>query len=322
MLTAPDFSKKQIIAVMFSEGEKLALNNCNVVVKTADGKIKFQCSSYRVFLVLAIGNFSVTNALISAAKKYNFFIAFLTGGFRIYALVGADKDGNYLLHKKQYSYEGLGIAKVIVRNKILNQTAELRSVRNKSDAVKEAVAALEDYAEKAIKAENLNALMAYEGIASKVYFKNHFNNVIWRGRQPRIKTDYINSALDVGYSLLFTFIDAILQSYGFDVYCGVLHRQFYMRKSLVCDIVEPFRPIIDHTLKKAINLKQIKEEDFTVINKQYRLKWSESPRYVKIFLLPLLERKDGIFIYIRDYYRAFMKGLPSDSFPTYIIAED
>ncbi len=43
----------------------------------------------------------------------------------------------------------------------------------------------------------------------------------------------------------------MLYIYGFDVFCGVLHRQFYMRKSLVCDVIEPFRPIIDLQIRKA-----------------------------------------------------------------------
>ena len=34
-------------------------------------------------------------------------------------------------------------------------------------------------------------------------------------------------------------------------------KEFYMRKSLVCDLVEPLRPIIDQQVKKSINLKKL-----------------------------------------------------------------
>ena len=64
--------------------------------------------------------------------------------------------------------------------------------------------------------------MAYEGLASKLYFRNHFNNVLWIGRKPRIKRDYVNAVLDIGYTILFSFIDALLSCYGFDTYCGVI----------------------------------------------------------------------------------------------------
>lgn len=241
----------------------------------------------------------------------------MTSGFRLYSIIGAAKDGNTLLHKKQYFYNDIGIAKTIVVNKINNQIAELNAVRNKNDNIKESIELMKQYSMKAGFAEEVNELMAYEGLSSKLYFKNHFNNICWQGRQPRIKRDYVNSALDIGYTVLFAYVDALLSSYGFDTYCGVMHKQFYMRKSLVCDIVEPFRVIIDHEIKKAINLKQIQETDFELINNQYRLKWSESSKYINILVAPLIESKEEIFAYIQAYYRAFMKELPPDKFPMY-----
>lgn len=321
MLTAPDFGKKQIVFVLFNEGEKLCFSNDNLVVKDALGRIKFQCTCYRIFIVFAVGHTSFTTAVIQKAQKFGFFIALLTGGFRLYGIMGAVKEGNTLLKRKQYEYDGLGIAKNITANKITNQLYELQSVRNKSESVKEAVELLKTYIENVPSSSALNELMGYEGLASKVYFRNQFNNVQWQGRQPRIKKDYVNSVLDIGYTLLFTYIDALLSSFGFDTYCGVMHRQFYMRKSLVCDLVEPFRVLIDHEVKKAVNLKQIRETDFAVINHQYRLKWSETAKYVKILMKPLIENKEDIFCYIQSYYRAFMKNSPAELFPRYYIGE-
>lgn len=317
MLTAPDFSKKQIVFVLFNEGEKLSLSNSNLVVKDANGKIKFQITCYRLFLVFAVGHCSLTSAIIQEAKKFGFFIALMTPSFRLYAIVGAEKEGNTLLRRKQYLYDSLELAKHITQNKVANQMAELKAVRNKSDAVKDAIDTISAYSKQINEAQTLSEIMAYEGLSSKIYFRNHFNNVKWNGRQPRIKLDYINSALDVGYTLLFTYIDALLSSYGFDTYCGVMHRQFYMRKSLVCDLVEPFRPIIDHTVKRAINLKQMSPDDFQEINHQYRLKWMESSKYVRLFMTPLIEEKEMIFSYIQSYYRAFMKELSAKEFPIY-----
>ncbi len=90
-----------------------------------------------------------------------------------------------------------------------------------------------------------------------------------------------------------------------------------MRKSLVCDIIEPFRTIIDTSVKKGINLKQIKEEDFKVINYQYKLKYEKTSDYIKIFMQAILKEKDEIFKYIQFYYRAFMKNKPIDEYPNY-----
>lgn len=319
MMSVKDFSKKQIIFVMFNEGEKISFNNDNLVVKSADGKTKLQCTCYRLFIVFAVGHCTITSVLLQKAKKFGFFIALMSPGFRLYDIIGAKKDGNTMLRRKQYGYDGLDIAKHITINKISNQKAILQKVRNKSEAVSEAIELMNGYCNKIPEADTLSGIMSYEGLASKVYFKAHFNNIQWNGRQPRIKKDPVNSVLDIGYTILFTYIDALLCCYGFDTYCGVMHRQFYMRKSLVCDLVEPFRPIIDHTVKKAINLKQIKDDDFTVINNQYKLKWDVTPKYVKLLITPLIEIREDIFKFIQEYYRAFMKGLTADEYPYFDI---
>ena len=88
-----------------------------------------------------------------------------------------------------------------------------------------------------------------------------------------------------------------------------------MRKSLVCDLMEPLRPIIDYALRKAINLNQIKESDFKVYNKRYVLEWKNSPYYTQIFLDAILAYKQELFIYIQGYYRAFMKQKNVEEFP-------
>lgn len=321
MITAPDFAKKQIVFVFFNEGEKMSFGNDNLIIKTADGKIKMQCTCYRLFIVYAIGHCSITSALIQKARKFGFFIALMTPGFRLYALIGADKDGNTLLKQKQYDYASLEIAGHVVKNKIKNQICVLKQVRDKSEALQEAIETISGYYAKIDETTDIHQIMAYEGLSSKLYFKNHFNNILWTGRQPRLKRDITNSVLDVGYTLLFTFVDAILLSYGFDTYKGVLHTQFYMRKSLTCDMVEPFRVLIDKQIKKSINLKQIKEDDFLIFNGQYKLKWQKSGEYVKMLMKPIIDNKDAIFAYIQSYYRAFMKNDRIENYPVFEIGE-
>ncbi|MGM9665324.1 MAG: type V CRISPR-associated endonuclease Cas1 [Eubacteriales bacterium] len=317
MITAPDFEKKQIIFIFASEGERISLTNGNLIVKDSEGKVKIQVSCFRLFLVYVIGHLTITTPIIKEAQKYGFSFALFTTGFRYYSMVGNAKDGNTLLKKRQYLYSGIDIAKHITKNKIAMQYFNLSEQRAKSDAVKDAMIVLKQYYAGVKSAENRKEIMAYEGLASKIYFKNHFNNLLWQGRQPRIKKDWVNSTLDIGYTVLFSFIESLLSAYGFDTYVGVLHTQFYLRKSLVCDLVEPFRFLIDKTVKKCYNLKEIKEEDFTVINHQYQLKWENSPKYVRLFMNAILEEKMQIFLYIQRYYRCFMKQADISEYPIF-----
>lgn len=55
------------------------------------------------------------------------------------------------------------------------------------------------------------SVMGIEGNAAKVYFPRMFDNVSWNGRKPRIKSDYLNVTLDIGYTMLFNIVDAMLQ---------------------------------------------------------------------------------------------------------------
>lgn len=150
-------------------------------------------------------------------------------------------------------------------------------------------------------------IIGIEGNAARVYFPRIFDNVNWNGRKPRVKNDYVNVTLDIGYTMLFNLVDAILQIYGFDTYYGVFHRCFYMRKSLVCDIMEPMRPIIDYEIRKAINLGQCKREDFEVYDNRWCLSYKNNVSYIQFLMKAILDYKDDIFIYIQSYYRYFMK---------------
>ncbi len=309
MLESTDFAKKQIIFMFSNQGEKISFQNDNIVIRTKEGKIKYQVTCYLVFMLFVIGETSITTGLIRRAKKFGFVICLMTQSFKLYSIIGNRMEGNTILHRKQYEYDETDIAQFIVFNKILNQRQALNTFRKKSIANKEALEKLDMYLDKLKKGKyDEKTLLGIEGSASRVYFPQMFDNVNWRGRKPRIRSDYVNTTLDIGYNMLFNFVDSLLQVYGFDVYCGVYHKEFYMRKSLACDIMEPMRAIIDLEVRKAINLKQCKQEDFQVYQNQYSLNYKKSPEYVAFLMEALLQYKDTIFLFIQRYYRAFMKG--------------
>lgn len=317
MLDINDFDAKQIIVYMPHSGDKISYRNDNMIITGKDGEIRYQQSCYRIFAVLVIGDCSVTTGLLRRANKFCFSICFLTYSFRFYTILSSGLQGNNMLHRKQYEYEGTSIAKVVIFNKILNQRNALAQIRNKSDYVKEGIKILDSYLEKLKNTNEIerDVLLGIEGNAAKVYFPRIFDNSSWKSRKPRIKSDYINSLLDIGYTILFNFIEALLHVYDFDVYEGIFHTSFYMRKSLVCDLMEPFRPIIDMKVRKGINLKQFKEDDFVYINNQWQLEYKNNALYSTLFMNEILDSKSTIFVYIRSYYRAFMKMKGIDLFP-------
>lgn len=309
MLEGTDFAKKQIIFMFANQGEKISFQNDNIVIRNKEGKIKYQVTCYLVFMMFVVGDTSITTGIIRRAKKFGFVICLMTQAFKLYSIIGNRMEGNTLLHRKQYEYKESEVAQFIVWNKVYNQRKALNTFRKKSIANKEAIEKLDVYLDN-LKKEKYDekSLLGIEGSASRVYFPQMFDNVNWKGRKPRIKSDYVNATLDIGYNLLFNLVDSLLQVYGFDVYCGVYHKEFYMRKSLACDLMEPMRAIIDLEVRKAINLGQCKKEDFQVYQNQYSLNYKKSPEYIAFLMEALLQYKDSIFIFIQKYYRAFMKN--------------
>lgn len=315
MLERPDFEKKQIIFLFARKGEKISFKNDNLVVTDKEGKIIYQITCYKIFMVFVVGDITITSGLIRRAKKFGFVICMMTQSFKLYSIIGNRMEGNSLLHRKQYEYKGNDIAQQIVLNKIVNQRYALNTFRKKNELCKQAISTLDGYI---LSLKNNiyddKSLLGIEGSAARVYFSQMFDNVNWRGRKPRVKYDFVNATLDIGYNLLFNLVDSLLQVYGFDVYCGIYHKEFYMRKSLACDLMEPLRPIIDLKVRKAINLGQCKKEDFKVFQNQYCLEYKMSSSYVDFIMSELLEYKNEIFIFIQSYYRSFMKGKNGQQF--------
>lgn len=322
MLSEPDFIEKKILVVFTHNGEKISFKNDNIIVLDEEKQIKKQMSCYRLFAIFIVGGISLTSGIISRSKKFGFSIVLFTTSFKVYSTINFSLEGNTLLRRKQYiTDKEIEIANQIIINKIQNQKDILKKLRDKD--VQDGIENLEENIER-LKNNNYNSyeIMGLEGTSAKVYFNRLFKNYNWNGRQPRIKRDKINLLLDISYTILFNYIEAILNIYGFDIYKGNLHKEFYKRKSLVCDMVEPFRPIVDYKLRKMINLNQIDNYKYVIINNQYQLNWQESAKFVSAILEEILKYKICIFRFIQQYYRWFMKDKDICDFPEVRLIEN
>ncbi|MCH3978414.1 MAG: type V CRISPR-associated endonuclease Cas1 [Candidatus Methanomethylophilus sp.] len=318
MMTRNDFGMKHCVYVFVLKGDKLSFSNDNIVVSDGEGNVKHQSTCYRVFALFIVGQITITSSLIDKSHKFGFPIYIMSPSFRTIDVIGHYTEGNTRLRELQYGYESLDIAKHIIANKIQNQRDNLELKRINDWKLKECK---ENLAKLRLAATeysgDFRGLMGIEGTASRIYFEQNFDNVDWNGRKPRSKCDIVNSTLDIGYTILFNYVDAMLGMYGFDRYRGIFHREFYLRKSLVCDLVEPFRPLIDWQVRKALNLGQIKTDHFNISNGRYLLDIRHNKDYTKFLMEPLIQYKDEIFTYFQSYYRSFMKSLPADRFPDF-----
>ena len=289
-----------------NKGEKISFSNDNLVVKDKDGKIIMQYTCHRIFIVYIVGGFTITTGLIERGRKYGMSFVFLTGGYKFYESIPYKSRGNTELVRQQYVTEiSFPIAQAIVKNKIENQRTMLANLRLSKQVISSMDQLLDNFSDPI---EDLATLMGIEGTCAKIYFKEMFKEMNWQGRQPRVKRDITNLLLDIGYTILFNYIDAMLSIYGFDTYKGNLHQEFYGRKSLVCDLIEPFRVIIDKKVRKMHNLNQISEADFICSKGRYMVNYKSSRHYAGDLAREINLHSSCIFDYIQAYYRWFMKN--------------
>ena len=316
MMTINDFKQKQILFVFLEQEEKISFKNDNIIIKDKEGSTKHQSTCYRLFALFVVGHVCLTSGLLERSQRFGFTIILMSYSMRVYAILPARAEGNVLLRKIQYEYDNLEIGANIVSNKIHNQCANLKKIRHKGEDLKKTIAFMEVYEKQCLVPElNLQEIMGLEGSAARDYFSCLFINHNWQGRKPRVKHDMANCLLDIGYTMLFHVINGLLEMYGFDTYNGVLHRQFYHRKSLVCDFQEPFRPIVDACVLKMLNLGQCREKDFYIKQNQYFLYGKQSIPYIELLQKAILEYKNEIYYYIQAYYRFFVRKKSIENMP-------
>lgn len=319
MLQLPDFEEKQILFIESFDTKNINFENDNLVIKE-ENIIKNKISLFKIFAIFLIWETTITSVLIRKFQDFWITLVLMKKNFTPYLVIWNETEWNFVLRKKQYEKseeEMLEIAKNIIKNKTHNQLELLKAIREKDLNLKWDITKINWIIIKIDNVDNYESLLWYEWNVSKLFFTNYFNKIGWYKRAPRTKIDIKNLLLDIGYTYLFHFIEALLRLYWFDNYYWVYHRTWYARKSLALDLMEPFRCIIDKALLKAYNLWQIDEKDFKFQNWQYVLEWQNSRKYNAIFFKELLSYKIEMFIFIKEYYKYFMKW--KNEFPKFNI---
>ena len=323
MFTHNDIEMRTIFVVNCIE-RKRTLRVCNgelLLEENREGKnatlTKFPFQ--KILALFVIGHMTVTTPLIEKCKLFGVALIVVKPNLRPVFYWADTAEANYLLRQRQYQFASndLSIARILVRNKINNQMNTLVRTRLKSPIVLQARAQCQSALGKIDTITDYNQLLGLEGQVAKSYYAAYFNSLGWKGRRPRMKCDEINLTLDIGYTLLFNFMECFIRMFGFDLYVGVYHRLWFKRKSLVCDIMEPFRCVIDHAVLLAFHRKQFSTSHFELVKHEYQLKREYTSAYYNVFLNALVAHKSCIFRYVQRYYRSFMGRKSATAYPTF-----
>jgi CRISPR-associated protein Cas1 len=163
------------------------------------------------------------------------------------------------------------LASSYIIGKISNMQCHLakRGKRNKHPLISDALIKNAAIMEKlSLGVNDLNILRGYEGITAKNYFAAfpafiYSPEFPFTGRNRRPPKDEVNALLSLGYTFLMNQIMTATYIVGLDPYYGALHDIAYGRQSLVLDIMEEFRPLVDNLIISIINRKEIRIEHFS-----------------------------------------------------------
>lgn len=99
-----------------------------------------------------------------------------------------------------------------------------------------------------------------EGHAAKVYFNAMFGKEFSRSDECPV-----NAMLDYGYSIILSCVNREIVANGYITQIGLFHDNMFNQFNLGCDIMEPFRPIVDRKVKEIMPQKFEKEEKRLVL---------------------------------------------------------
>lgn len=94
-----------------------------------------------------------------------------------------------------------------------------------------------------------------EGHAAKVYF-----NALFGMDFTRSEENVINAALNYGYSILLSAFNREIVAHGYLTQLGIFHDNMFNHFNLSCDLMEPFRILIDRKVK-SMNCSDFTSEE-------------------------------------------------------------
>lgn len=309
MFTHKDIENRSLFVINGIQNQNLRVSNGRLMLENSETKKAITILPFpKILGLMVVGHMTITSALIEQCNKHGIPIVVMKPNFRPVFYYGNMAEANFLLRKKQFEVNkgDLSIAKVLIKNKIKNQLVLLEKSRLKSQLVKNAKYQIQESDKLIENACDYRILMGIEGNISKHFFNAYFEFAEWNMRRPRVKQDTLNASLDIGYTMLFNYIECMTRLFGFDPYIGVYHQLWFRRKSLVCDLMEPFRCIIEHQLRKSLKYGTFKSEYFQLKNNAYYLKPEYKQVYMKVFFEAIIANKSNIYKYIQQYYRCFM----------------
>ena len=241
--------------VVISNLSKLNYKNQFLVVKQELDEKYIHLSEIDTVIIDSIA-VSISNYLLKELINHKINIIFCDEKHNPYAELASyysshNTSKKILIQSKWSNINKNKLWKSIISNKLLNQYLLLKKLgKEKTDLV-------HSYIGEVLDGDKTNR----EGHAAKIYFNSLFgNNFI------RHNSDKINAALNYGYVIILSTINKEIASNGYCTQIGIHHKNEFNQFNLACDLMEPFRVIVDNFVYHNQDNELDKNTKYNIVN--------------------------------------------------------
>ena len=267
------------ILYITQQGAMLHKSGNQIIVKKDDDVLQ-EIPIVHLDEVVIFGNGHITTPTMGYLLGKNIPVSFLSSQGKYKGKLQPPYAKDTRIRQGQYAVASdppqcLEFAKCFVRGKITNAVRFCQRQRAENATVQSAVAAMRKPLTQLENAQNLEALLGYEGTGAAAYYRafRQFLRPEWhfKTREFRPPPDPINAMLSLGYTLLHNHVYAFTNVVGLDPYCGYFHQPKHGHAALASDLMEEFRQIIvDGYVLSLVNNNRVKTENFEQTDKGIR----------------------------------------------------
>ena len=238
----------------------------------------FDISPLKVESIVISNQAMLSTQAVVLALEHNIDIIFLDKFGDPLGRVWFSKMGSTaLIRRKQLEVaempHGLELVMQMIRQKMENQARFLKKLMHsrpgKESQFDSAITTIEQSLSSLTSSDEdiegfRNRIMGLEGTAGRVYFQC-LSTIMpekyrFEGRSRRPARDPFNAVLNYCYGILYSLVEKACILSGLDPYVGFLHTDNYNKKSLVFDLIEPFRVYGEQTVVYLFTGRKIKDE--------------------------------------------------------------
>ena len=259
------------------------------MVKQKDEVFRFQNKENRLDLspakiesIIFSNKAMISTQAVSLALEHNIDLIFLDQyGFPNGRVWFSKMGSTALIRRRQIdaaeNRTGLTLVLDMVKKKIDNQIQFLKKLKyarpEKKDVFKDPIETITDCRNSLSKDftgmdEARSRIMGYEGTAGRAYFtcisKLMPRKFRFKGRSRRPAEDPFNAVLNYCYGVLYSRVEKACIIAGLDPFVGFMHTDNYNKKSMVFDLIEPFRIFAEQTAVYFFTGKKAKETYFDI----------------------------------------------------------